>query len=398
MSLNKKIVIISGQHLIYNPRVWKEANTLSDWGYDVTIFTTWYSSKYKQEDESLLNSSVAYLPSFSLIPSVKISFSLFYAKALKKVANLIFIIFRISSVYQLLYMPKRQLKCILNRPSDLFICHQEAGLFIGVELMKLGHKVAFDFEDWYSEDYIRKDRPRYLLREAECYALKYGCYITCPSKSMADVLQKKYGEARIIASIYNAFPIGTDFFNSTTKIPNSLVWFSQTIGPGRGIEEFIGAIKDFEIPLNFHFIGNCSSNYEAYLYGMLEGTLHKLHKYDLMPHNDLMKFIQAFEIGLALEYTHPLNKNFTISNKILTYLQLGLKVLASSTDGQLELKKEFNDQLTYIDLQNATDVRERLKELLHSSFSTSSVSTPNKYNWEIQQEKILSLVNKVIKN
>jgi hypothetical protein len=396
--LRNRITIVTGQHLIFNPRVWKEANALSAYGHQVTIFTTWHSSKYLQQDKSLLHSSITYIPSFSLIPKAGNDFLIFCAKALKKIANFLFVVFRISSTYQLMYMPKAQLKNIVKKPSDLFICHQEAGLIIGTELMKQGHKVAFDFEDWYSEDYIRKDRPRHLLRKAESFALKSGCYVTCPSQSMVDILQKKYGDARIIASIYNSFPIGADFFNSTSKIPNSLVWFSQTIGPGRGIEEFIGAIKDFDIPLNLHFIGNCSSNYEAYLYGMLEGTLHKLHKYDLMPHNDLMKFIQAFEIGLALEYTYPLNKNFTISNKILTYLQLGLKVLASSTDGQLELKEEFNEQLTYIDLQNANDVRERLIEFLNSSLSARSVSTPNKYNWEIQQEKILSLVNQVIKN
>ena len=165
--MGNRVTIITGQHLIFNPRVWKEANALCESGYNVAIFTTWYSSRYRKEDETLLNSSIAYLDSFSLILTAKKSFSIFYARALKKVANLIFIIFRISSVYQLLYLPKRQLKCILRRPSDLFICHQEAGLLIGKELLKLGYKVAFDFEDWYSEDYLKLNRPRKLLQKAE---------------------------------------------------------------------------------------------------------------------------------------------------------------------------------------------------------------------------------------
>ncbi|MFN5375676.1 MAG: hypothetical protein ACK492_04895 [Chitinophagaceae bacterium] len=394
--MGNRVTIITGQHLIFNPRVWKEANALCESGYNVAIFTTWYSSRYRKEDETLLNSSIAYLHSFSLIPTAEKSLSIFYARALKKVANLIFIIFRISSVYQLLYLPKRQLKCILSRPSDLFICHQEAGLLIGKELLKLGYKVAFDFEDWYSEDYLKLNRPRKLLQKAELLAIKQGCYITCPSKVMSEILEKKYGVAKRIMTIYNSFPIQDTIVGKEDKIPNSLVWFSQTIGPDRGIENFLFSIKNYETSINIHLIGKCSEEYKKLLFELIRNTSHSLQIHEVLNHNELMKYLKKFKVGLALENLYPLNKNLTISNKILTYLQLGLKVIATSTAGQLELKNTFKNQLKYIDIKDYKDIQSKLNDILFNNASNDLLPFPEQYTWEFQQEVILSLVNESV--
>lgn len=394
--LVKKITIVTGQHLIFNPRVWKEANTLCESGYEVTIFTTWYSTKYKQDDKLLLNTSITYLPSFSLIPTTGNTFSIFYARVLKKVANFIFILFNVSSVYQIMYMPKKQLKNITNRITDLFICHQETGLLIGKELIKQGYKVAFDFEDWYSEDYNNSYRPVSLLKRSEAFALKFGKYVTCPSRSIAHALEIKYETTIDVSVLYNSFPVKNYFNEQVEKIPNSFVWFSQTIGRNRGIESFLSALQKITTPLNVHFIGNCTPEFKKKLFDLVQGTAHKIEVYQLLRHDELMIFLQKYQIGLALDTDISLSRKHTVTNKILTYLQLNLHVIASITDGHLELKQDFSDQITYIDFKDRGNIDNLLENLLNQQNHHFLKIFPKNYSWESQEKNLSSLVKKSI--
>ena len=392
----KSITIITGQHLVSNPRVWKEANALSDFGYNVTIYTTWFSELHINEDKELINSTVSYCPSISIIQKHISKFHLLYAKSIKKIANLIYILFKIDSIYQLLYLPNIQLKNIKKKKADLFICHQEAGLLLGIKLLKAGYKVAFDFEDWYSEDYLKSDRPLKLLRDAEFKALQQGEYVTCPSHSMAATLTDKYKVKKPIQVIFNTFPDINEMSKEQNKITNSVVWFSQTIGPERGLESFFESVRHFEIPLEIHLIGNCTSSFEKQLKKLVDCTPHIIKLHPLMKHSTLMKFLRKFKVGLALENNLPQNKDLTISNKILTYLQLNLYVIATTTTGQLELNESFKSKITYVDLTNPIDTQNKLGFALHNLNQESTSVFPYKYSWEFQQSKILSLVNNSI--
>jgi len=391
-----KISIITGQHLVSNPRVWKEANALASVGHHVTVFTTAYSQNNFDADKCLLTDNVQYQLSCSLIPSLLRFPFIFYAKAIKKSANLFFRLFKITSIYQEVYLPRLQLNVIKRSKSDLMICHQETGLLLGVELIKMGFNVSFDFEDWYSEDYPHINRPASLLKKAEAYALMYGKYVTCPSKSMSLALSKMYDTNSDLKVIYNSFPVKQLSNELKKKIPNSLVWFSQTIGPNRGIEQFLLALHKLYIPVNIHFIGNCTNEFKNELLGIVQGTPHQIEVHTLLTHDELMDSLQKFEIGLALELDFPLNRKYTVSNKILTYLQLNLHVFASSTDGQIELQGNFKNQITYINLANQKDISDKVTQLLNQRAYSLNGLFPEEYSWECQQKEISSLVNKAV--
>lgn len=391
-----QISIVTGQHLVSNPRVWKEANALSSLGYQVTVFTTTYSQNMFEADKGLLRKTIQYQPSCNLIPTVfRIPF-IVYAKGLKKLANLLFRIFKITSIYQEVFLPKKQLSLIKRSNSDLIICHQETGLLLGVELIKLGFKVSFDFEDWYSEDYYNSYRPVSLLKRSEAFALKFGKYVTCPSKSMAIALESEYETSIDVSVLYNSFPVKNYLNERVQKIPNSFVWFSQTIGQSRGIESFLSALQKITTPLNIHFIGNCAPEFKNELFDLVQGTPHKIEIHHLLRHDELMIFLQKFQIGLALDTDISLSRKHTVTNKILTYLQLNLHVIASITDGHLELKQDFGDQITYIDFKDRGDIDHTLENLLNQQNQAFLNIFPNEYSWESQEKKLSSLIKKSI--
>jgi hypothetical protein len=392
--LIKSITIITGQHLVSNPRVWKEANILAESGYRVRIFTTWHTSQYLIDDRMLLDDSIDYKSSFSLIYSHLNFINILFAKATLKLANLIYFIFGLCSNYQLIYWPKKQLEAILNSSTDLFICHQEVGLLLGTKLLDKGYRVAFDFEDWYSEDYLDAKRPVDLLKKAEAKAIKYGLYVTTTSKALSSKLMLFYSSPKHIIPIYNTFPLSQVKLDKKLKIPSSVVWFSQSIGPGRGIESFLISLKELTTSLEIHLIGNCTRQYRQHLNKLIKNTPHKLSYHDLCQHDDLLLLLNQFDIGLALEQDYPLNRRYTITNKILTYLQLDMNVLASKTIGQLELKNDFKDKITFVDLNNTNEILQGLKYLLEKKGYSSEIdSFPEEYSWNFQKQKMLSLIS-----
>lgn len=394
--MKKKIAIITGQHLVSNPRVWKEANFLSSIGYKISIFSIWYDRKLLQKDVELISKSIDYHAGFSLIITWRNFLVVLFSKLIQKISNLNFILFKKTSIYQIVYSPRTQLRKINKQNFDLFICHQEAGLLLGVQLLKIGARVAFDFEDWYSQDYLKQSRPVNLLKKAESYAIQHGAFITCTSNSMSDALSKHYNTKNAIETIYNSFPESSDVENEVTKIPNSLVWFSQHLGSDRGLEPFLDSIKLIAKPLQIHLIGQCKAIYKYSLEKLLSNTPHTLFFHPLLSHHELMKFIQKFEIGLALELNYPLSRNLTITNKILTYLQMGLRVIASKTIGQLELKDDFDNHILYVDLSNSSDIAIKIEQTLFSINNASLLNIQAKYEWEEQAKKIQKLVDESV--
>jgi glycosyltransferase involved in cell wall biosynthesis len=395
---NKRIIIITGQHLVNNPRTWKEANALSESGYNVTVYAPWYSRSHLVNDIKLLNSSVKYETSFNYILDNNNLFIVIYAKILKRLANILFYIFKIPSIYQQVLLPNLQLKKIIKQSADLIICHQETGLFIGNKLIQNGFNVAFDFEDLYSGDYLNKYRPISLLKNAELFALMHASYITCPSVSMRDVLKKTYRQNSPIHVIYNSFPDTYLIKSSIEKMPNSIVWFSQTLGPGRGIEEFIKALKLVDLKLNIFLIGNVSKKYQKYLVKELGETGHSVSFIPTMSHTSLLEYLLKFQIGLALELQHPLNKDLTLSNKMLLFLQLSLRIIASKTTGQLELKDYFSDQITYVDINDSISFARRIEEELLQLPSSSIYPFNKKFRWDSSKEELIKLVQKALKS
>lgn len=334
-------MIISLAHICRNPRVYKEAVTLSSAGYDVTIVTGIHSDELLKEDLELLDgNSIKYLLAFDLRNK---SLKNYLIKLIRAI-NVKLVKYLNLQVPGALGYNLNGYNYLLNSTkADLFIAHQELPLYLGCRLIKRGRKVAFDIEDWYSEDLLpeaKQGRPIKLLKKSECFALKNGAFTQTTSHALADALANEYNTKKPFV-IYNKFNIDTRTSNNTDrKNPNaiSLIWFSQTVGPGRGLETIIETIKNIKHPVELHLRGNCSSAYSGYLTDLLGvQPLHHLYIHPLVKNEELAGVIKGHDIGLAFEDPEPPNKDLTASNKIFHYLVNCVPVIASPTKGQKEV-------------------------------------------------------------
>ncbi|MCB0396428.1 MAG: hypothetical protein KDD36_07230 [Flavobacteriales bacterium] len=117
-----------------------------------------------------------------------------------------------------------------------------------------------------------------------------------------------------------------------------LVWFSQNIDGGRGLEEVIKAIAPLQDEVELHLIGNLVQDFER---EWIAPNRKFIHTHLPMPQEKLHRSLMNYDVGLAMELsTADENRNLCLTNKIFAYLQSGLYILATDTQAQ----KRFMDE------------------------------------------------------
>lgn len=396
--MTKNICIISHQHLCRNPRVLKESIALEKVGFHVTILTSIYSAKLLEEDYKLLQGkNIQYIFYNNLI---KKDLSSYINRSINKLGR------RINKIgfenkWALGYAPTPCFKMAIRQHADIYICHQELPTYIGILLLKKGKKVAFDIEDWYTQDLLpeaQKYRPQRLLAKVEHIALNTGNLVYTTSVPLVQELAQKY-QSKEPEVIYNSFDYFSDSSLRSRDTHIKLIWISQTIGPGRGLEEFVQALNSISI-LNFelNLRGNTSDEYKSYLTSHLTNNKHQINFLPIIPNREIQQDLVNYDIGLATEHKYPTNKDLTISNKIFHYLSVGLPVIASATKGQLSLKDDFKGSIFYFD-NNAELIKIlsglQKEELIKKTEEISSIYQ-EKYDWSFMEKKLQNLYIKAL--
>jgi glycosyltransferase involved in cell wall biosynthesis len=193
------------------------------------------------------------------------------------------------------------------------------------------------------------ERPVRLLEKLEKFALENGLFTVCASQSMSNALQTYYSSVKSPYVVYNGFSKSENIVTDLSKKDNpkkKLIWFSRTVGSNRGIEKIIDAIQYFSFPVELHLLGEAEQSFKKDIEIMFPFSKgHALCFHDFIPHTELTKFLSDFDLGLALEEDINDNKRLTVSNKILQYIQSGIKVLATNTKGQIEVQSYFKETI-----------------------------------------------------
>lgn len=405
----KKIVILTASHLCHNPRTIKEATALARAGFDVEILGAYTESDLKERDAALLKElPVTFTPVIDLVSSRRCSSaSAQILQARNKAARLLYRWTRISS-RSLLGVATGALSMAAQRTNaDLYIAHMEPALAVAMELIRSGRRVAVDMEDWHSEDLLpeaRRERPVAMLSELEKYVLSNCLYATCPSRAVSDALTEAYA-CRPPAVVYNAFPLSalssTDHLLLDRKDRRllSIHWYSQTIGPGRGLEDLFGALPALRYETEIHLRGRPVRGFDAWLSSCVPARFRdRVFVHGLVSNESLLSRIQEHDIGFAGEMQYCRSRDLTVTNKILEYLLAGLAVVASDTAGQREVALQAQGAVLLYPSGDCNSLAESLNALLGSperlriAKAAALRAAQNTFCWERQEEVLLKAV------
>lgn len=310
----------------------------------------------------------------------------------------------------------------LRLKPDLAIAHSEPALLAALALHKRGVKVGVDMEDWFSEDLLpeaRSRRPVDLLRKAECELLGCSVHATCTTEVMADALASAYACPRP-TRIYNVFPApelsadeplkdrstASRSLGGTTSRGRDAVsihWFSQTIGPGRGLERLFEACVGLDAEFEIHLRGNLGS-YNAWMEGVVPDSLRpRVFLHGTVANDELPARVTEHDIGYAGEVADIPSRNLTATNKIFQYLQGGLAVAASDTAGQREVANLAVGAVALYAGTSTEELRRCLARLianpgqLATAKSAAARIASESLNWSVEKPRLVESVCRVLR-
>jgi glycosyltransferase involved in cell wall biosynthesis len=404
--VRKKVCLISDHHLCINPRVWKEAFVYEKMGFHVTVLTMWQSKELLQRDVALLQGhSIQYKAYLNLIPGEINKLLRFFYRLRRRFASELQKRIKFSTPWAISHAPELLVKKAIEERAHHYSAHLETAFWAGKSLIERGRQVSFDFEDWYSRDYLTADRAVDLLAETEAFAVKRGVFCTAASKSMSNALQQAYKHAKPITAVYNSFPDEELEGVDVTSVKNSaqnirLVWTSRTVGPQRGLETLVQALALMQSPVELHIIGKCADGYQEFLKNNWPHKKHQLVFHDFIPHAQLLPAIASFDLGLAIEQYEPDSRNTTVTNKILQYLHAGLAVLATHTKGQQEIAAHFPASVFLVKANDPEQWAQQLEQFIRQRSSINKREQQQIYqrlfSWEVQEQQLQQLINKYL--
>jgi glycosyltransferase involved in cell wall biosynthesis len=398
-----KILILIGGHLCTAPRPQKEAETLANAGHDVTVRGFWFDPELVKRDRLLMvNKKWRFEPIIDFQPTHRLNN--WKIRLQSRFAKEQFQRFGTFSPGLLGYGAKAMLKAARQARADLTIVHSEAGLWVGNRLLDEGFRVGVDIEDWFSEDLLpeaRTARPIAQLKTLESRLARDCTYCLTTSHALAEALAEAY-QAPKPTVIYNAFPWversqidhqKQDRCN--TNLP-SLHWFSQTIGPGRGLETLFQALPHLTAQVEIHLRGNYPESARQWLEPLVPSEWRdRLFIHPTVPNAELLSRISEHDIGLALEIPYCFNKQFTASNKLFQYLQAGLAVIATDTAGQREILSQWSAIGRLIPSNHPLALAQALEDLLQTpdklavAKAAALQAAKEQFCWEQQAEILL---------
>jgi glycosyltransferase involved in cell wall biosynthesis len=309
------------------------------------------------------------------------------------------------------YGVSAMLKTALAEKADLTIVHSEAGLWVGGRLLEKGLRVGVDFEDWFSEDLLpeaRRSRPITQLKSLERRLVRECHYRLTTSHALAGALSETYGATEPTV-VYNTFPFAEranadgEIRDRVDKSVPSLHWFSQTIGPGRGLEVLFRSLQYLSSPVEIHLRGNCPAETEGWIRSSVSAeSAARVFIHPTVSNAELLSRISEHDIGLALETPYCPSRNLTVTNKLFQYMQAGLAVIATDTLGQKEVMQKCPGAGRLVASDDPRSLARAISSLaddrakLFEAKQASEHAAQDVFTWEGQAEVLLNEAEKAL--
>ncbi len=402
-----RICLVTPGHLSTNPRLVKEADALVSAGYEVRVvssrFIEWADEADKEFDSRNWHVTKT---SFGLIAG---RFTHLFQSLRRRAVLLVYK--KTGLLPEMAFHPviPALTHAAMANPADLYIAHNLAALPAAYRAARKHHaKLGFDAEDFHSgelPDTAENARSLALTRELERRYLLRCDYLTAASPGIACAYVKAYSvkEPVVILNVFpkSEAPEGRAERGSATSSP-SLYWFSQTIGPDRGLETVVVAIALSRSRPMLYLRGNLAAGFREKLMALAaqHGLAEVLCFLPPALPEEMVRLAAVYDVGIASEPGHSENNQLALSNKIFTYLLAGIPSLASSTSAQSSLSQDIPGAVFLYPPEDAQELANRIDDLLLSPDALAHARLvawrlgQERFNWDNEQQLFLRVIRK----
>ncbi|MBS2098539.1 glycosyltransferase family protein [Carboxylicivirga linearis] len=435
----KNLLFLTTSNLPTNPRLLKEVDlALKEHIVSVVLFNLGNWSEALNQKEMNKRPSVNFI---QLSATRSQAFSWLFWALMEKLGRFLYPLFKRCLFVNALVHTRRSVQLWYTlrkiKHCDLLIGHN-LGTLYPIYQLSLSTNIPFiyDIEDYDPGIHVPeagkhyKSCTEYLLKKCAPKAKA----LTSASPLIGDYTLKLIGGHPNHQVILNSFP-QKEFVEPKNSTLNSqlstlkLVWFSQNISFGRGLEQFFEAIlllskeadRNWNIEhsnIQLTLIGNLDPQFDQQIIQPFLSSIvlvkkdesqianRKSHIINLniqhpMSQPDLHTELTKHDIGLALEFdTTDLNRQLCLTNKIMAYAQAGHFILATDTLAQSQFLSH-QKELGLLCGQSTDEIAMLIKHLTHI-LSDIQHNRRNRLNigkslsWEIEKVKIVNLWNNFI--
>jgi glycosyltransferase involved in cell wall biosynthesis len=223
---------------------------------------------------------------------------------------------------------------------------------------------GIDFEDLHSAEYGPGTHvTNVLASRIERQVIEGAAFATAGSPMIADAYERAY-RVRPLA-IHNTFSMTPAQPRQRQDGPLRLYWFSQTLGPARGLEDIISGAGKTGVAAELHLRARAIPSYLTQLLAFQRAVAPRLTivTYDPSAPDDMVRLAQPYDAGLACDEPLGLSRQFCLANKLFTYLAAGIPVILSRTPAHARLEPALADAAFGYDCGDEDGVAEILTRL-----------------------------------
>lgn len=405
----KRLCIVGGGSISQNPRVVKEADALTQAGYDVIVLFVQHFEWARALDRRFLEGVKWRSDIVEALPSVG-------GRQRRAASALQLLLFgqlcrwtmRFPApelAYARYFLPL--LRRAIRHRADLYIGHYAASLpVVACAAAWNGAKFAFDFEDFHRGEATPGAAAR-LIAGLEDRYLPAASLLTAASWGIAEEVANTTG-LPAPATVLNVFP-WADRARLPAQKPRpqdsalSLYWFSQIVGLDRGLQDAIGALALMRAPVELHIRGaDANGSIEALRRHAQEGgVLERIHFHPPLAPAELLADAAIHDVGLCLEVPATRNRNVCVTNKVFVYMLAGLAIAASRTRGHMDVLNAAPDAGLCYDSGDAAALAAMLDRyaadrlLLAGAKAAALAAARERWNWERESKLVVAAVDRL---
>lgn len=340
MNYKTTILFITTSNLATNPRLVKEMDLAIRLGFQVSVicfsFNNW-SNELNEQIKVRFGTSIQ----LTEIPAGRKPLMSWLLSTMFHELNKFYSLVASNKLSVISFALKKR-TWLLNKelkkkraPVDLIVAHNPDSFYPAyIYSKKTKTPFAVDVEDYHPGE-TNHARQSTMMRKMMQMVLPDAAYITAASPLILEKVKEDCnGKLNCTETVLNYFN-HNEFLSPVNSKSEKLqfVWFSQYIDVGRGLEKLIETVKVFADEVELHLYGELSESfYRNYLSFVSNVFVHPA-----LPQKELHQQLANYDIGLAVEDSSAnFNRDICLTNKILSYYQAGLYILASKTSAQTQ--------------------------------------------------------------
>jgi hypothetical protein len=259
-----------------------------------------------------------------------------------------------------------------------------------------GRPFGVDLEDLHTSEREDEggDLHHQLAERVERVVLPGAKLVTTSSEGIASAYRDLYGVDPVV--VHNVWPLPRVPPPMPMRVgPLKFYWFSQTIGPQRGLEETLRAIGVASVDATVTLRGRPLARYPLDLERLVARVAPRVtiaFERPVAP-DALPASCEPFDVGISSELPRVRNRSLALSNKLFMYMTGGLAILATTVASHRALLDGWGDHVAWVDPDAPEGVAPVLtrwaldRTALHAARQVSWAAARDRWHWEHPLER-----------